>query len=410
MERRLRILFLATYFPKPGNPLMGVWALRQAKAFQAAGMDVRVVSFSSYVPRILGKLGFGKGWALCPADHDWSGVRVEYPKWPFYQFGLAKRFARRNPRPSLDFAWLARGAYLKRIVRDWRPDVVYCHHTAVNGYLGLRLNKALGIPFVVTDWDFGEIADCESYPKRREMYDAVTRAAARMISLSTRMRDTMSRLFSAAKVSIVPNGADPIPSRLFTTPRPRELEGKTIVFAASIFYTRKGVPLLIRAFSRIAERHPRAVLRIVGDGEERPLVEAAIRETNMADRVQLLGFQPHDQVLQEMAWCDFFALPGWDEPLATVFLEAMSAGKPIVYATDGGINDFVESGVHGVGVEPKNEDAIFRALDELLSSESRRREMGRAARDRFESALTWEVNANRMRTIFEEAAGTPDSP
>ena len=52
MAEKRRILFLASYFPKPGNPLMGTWALAQARALARRGdVELLTVSFTSWVPR-----------------------------------------------------------------------------------------------------------------------------------------------------------------------------------------------------------------------------------------------------------------------------------------------------------------------------------------------------------------------
>ena len=56
----------------------------------------------------------------------------------------------------------------------------------------------------------------------------------------------------------------------------------------------------MKAFASVAAKHPNAVLRIAGDGIERPLVEEAIREAGLSDRVQLLGFIPNARAMQEL--------------------------------------------------------------------------------------------------------------
>jgi hypothetical protein len=50
----MKILFLATYFPRPLNPIIGTWALEQAKAFQRASTEapLRVASKFEILQRI----------------------------------------------------------------------------------------------------------------------------------------------------------------------------------------------------------------------------------------------------------------------------------------------------------------------------------------------------------------------
>ena len=121
----------------------------------------------------------------------------------------------------------------------------------------------------------------------------------------------------------------------------------------------------------------------------------------MQDRVKLLGLVPHEDMFYEMAWCDLFALVSWDEPFGVVYVEAMSAGKPVIACTDSGIADVVQDGVHGLLVPPKNEEAAVVALQRLLDSQPERRRMGDHAKALACDRLTWTANTRRLLEIFE---------
>jgi glycosyltransferase involved in cell wall biosynthesis len=111
-----------------------------------------------------------------------------------------------------------------------------------------------------------------------------------------------------------------------------------------------------------------------------------------------------------MVWADVFSLIGWDEPFATVYLEAAAAGKPIVLASDGGFNDVLRSGVHGISVAPRDRAAAVDALLELAGDRDRREAMGRAACDLWKRRLTWDSNADQMLRVFAEAKRPASRP
>jgi glycosyltransferase involved in cell wall biosynthesis len=119
----------------------------------------------------------------------------------------------------------------------------------------------------------------------------------------------------------------------------------------------------------------------------------------------MLGNVPHELILQEMVWSDLFMLIGWDEPFATVFLEAMSAAKPIICCNDGGICDVMEDGVQGLAVPPKDVPAAAAALERLLGDDSARLGMGRAAADLFQRRLTFAASAEATLKLLRRAAG-----
>jgi glycosyltransferase involved in cell wall biosynthesis len=401
----LRLLMLASYFPRPGNRALGNWALSQAQAFQRQGIDVRVVSINPWIPKFLSKNG-AASYAECPPFVSWDGLPAYYPRCLWYPVRPFKQYEFKAPKFPMALAWRTAGDYLQRTVSEFKPDVLYAHHTAVNGYLAERLHQCFKIPYLITDHDFTEIAACADLPKRKAHFDKVIRSCSRMIAVAHRMEAEMVSIFPQAKTCTIWNGTDPIPEAIRTQPRPADLAGKVVLFSCGAFYRRKGFPLLIKAFAKVAGRFPEAVLRIAGDGEDRTAVHAAIRENNLSDRVHLLGFQAHDKVLTEMSWCDAFALVGWDEPFATVFTEALSAGKPVVSASDGGITDVVRQNEHGLLVEPKSVESAAAALAELLADSRLRAQLGANAKMLFERGLKWDHNALRMKALFEEAAGT----
>ena len=389
---------------------MGIWALDQAQAFLRAGLEVKVVSFTSWVPTWLRRVGNAAPWADCPLVQRWGELEVFYPRWLLYQVGWIKRWAHRHPIPAMRVAWATGRRFLGELVEGWKPELVYAHHTAASGYVAWRLRRRYGLPYVVTDHDFEEITDCERYPGRRRLFDQVSGEAGRMVAISHRMESDLVRLFPQIRSVRVANGSDPIPASIAAAPRPPELQGKRIVCSVGMFYPRKGFPGLVRAFEPVARQHPEAELRIVGDGADRAKVERAIADCRLEGRVRLLGAQSHAAALQEIAWCDVFALVGWDEPQGVVFAEAMSAGKPIVCANDGGINDYFRSGVHGIAVPPRDDAAACRGLEVLLSNDKLRADCGRACRELYEADLTWDAHAKRMRAIFETVLAEQGRP
>lgn len=286
---------------------------------------------------------------------------------------------------------------------EQRPDVIFAHHTAVGGYVAYRLGKEFSTPYVVTDHDFGEVSDCARFPRRRTLFDLVQGHAAKVIDVSNRMRDLRRGVFPAVNSEVVHNGADPLPDGVRKVPRPPELGGRIVVTCVSVWYGRKGIPKLVEAFDIAAAKYPDAVLRLVGDGHDRPAVEAAIANARHRGRIQSVGGVPHERALQEMCWADIYALIGRDEPFATTYTEAMMAGLPLIWPSDCGHNDVLEDGVHGFRVPPWDVAAAAAALGKLLGDAELRRRMGQGNREFAVRGLTWDANARRMLAIFEQA-------
>lgn len=409
-----RVLFLSSFFPRPGNERMGVWAMGQARALARAGVPLRVVSMSPWLPRALGALKKGKSaWFDCPDRHVWpgaadaphAGVETFYPRVAYYPVPPFRARAYRDPAPFDRVLWASAKNILRRHVREHRPDVIFCHHTYPNGGMAQRLAREFNLPYIIGEYDFNEIQDSEQLPGRRAFYQRVAGRADAWIAASSPMLRTMQRLFPTSRPTVVHHATDPPPAALFDTPRPADIAGKTVILYVGAFFPRKGVPLLIDAFSAIAAKHPDAILRIVGGSDHgRPEVDAAIAKANLGPRVQLVGPKPHAQIFQEIIWSDVFASIGWEEPFATVFLEAAACARPMIWASDGGIVDVLTDGEHGVMVEPKSRDSAIAALDRLLSDPAARARMGPAAREQWSRAMSWETPARKLIALFQQCA------
>jgi glycosyltransferase involved in cell wall biosynthesis len=328
-----------------------------------------------------------------------------YPRWlRYHQIGLLKNQAHRSPGLQSQIAWLTGRAQLKRLVRGWRPDVVYAQSVFPNGYVAERLQRLTSLPFVIAEHAMAHITDCERYPARRRAWERVVSRASNFIAVSETMAAEMRRLFPDVSTRTVHNGADPVPEANLRKPRPVEIEGKCVILSVGMFYTVKNFPLLIRAFARIAHKHPAAVLRIIGDGEDRAEVQRAIAECKLEDRVRLLGIQPSARVVQEVAWADAFALLSRSEAFGVAFAEAMAGAKPIICTSNCGIVDVVKDGIHGYVVPADDLEAAAKALDHMIGDRDRRLAMGRRSHEAFVDGLSWEANARTMLGLFRDAA------
>lgn len=399
----MRLLFIGNCVPQPNNPGMGPWALRQLQALGRAGTELRIVRLTPWFPSGVRKLRPVRSVADTPARHRWDNVDIEYWRWPYYPVGRLKRAAQKNPWPQLQFAYSIIRRRLENAAREFRPDVIFAHHTAVGGYCAHRLNAESGVPYLITDHDFAEIGDCANFPRRKELFEVVQRSAFKMIDVSNRMRNIRRGVFPDIDSVVVHNGADPVPDEMRSRPRPPELHGRLVVNCVSAWYGRKGIPKLVAAFDIAAAGFPDAVLRLVGDGPDRPAVEAAIAAAAHRGQIQAIGSVPHEQALQEMCWSDIYALIGKDEPFATTFTEAMMAALPLVWPSDCGHNDVLEQGVHGARVPPMDVDAAANALAALLGDPQRRRAIGDANRAYAMQRLTWDANADAVISLFRKA-------
>jgi glycosyltransferase involved in cell wall biosynthesis len=398
-----KLLVLASFFPKPGNELMGLWAISRVRGVQRAGVDLSVISPTSWIPRFAGRLGLFQTWASCPREHDWDAIHAEYPRWLLYQKGWLKRQSYRNPWPQNRLAWASVRGHLERWIEANQPDAIWAQFAWINGYLARRLYDTYKIPYIISEHDNQEVRNCDDYPARRHLYDYVYERVSMVVATASRMEADLKALFPDVPSCTINNGMDPFPEALHETPKPEHVRNRRVIFSCGSGRPYKNTPMLVRAFDRVADRHDDLVLRIVGRGPKQSLVEETTRKAKHGDRVMLLGVVPHDRVLQEMAWADVFALVSSPEAFGNVYMEAMSAGTPIICCDDAGVNDVFVHGEHGLHVPPQDEDATVEALDRLISEEDLRARLGTNARRLCERGLTWDEYGRRFAAVLEDA-------
>lgn len=395
----MKVLMTAVTFPRPNNRLTGTWALKQAEALRDAGHTVRVVVPHSWVPRFAARTAGAKKYADCPASFDFGEIEAFYPRLPYYYTGPMRQWTVDRPALWLKLAW----PWLKRALLhhadEFKPDVIWAHHSAVNGLAAHWLQKHCRVPFVTIDHDLDDMTETLTNPARRVPLAAEWRAAACCVGITNRMSAVIQEVQPAARAETVHNGFD-----VTVEPVERPAGEGLVVFSLGAFFARKNMPTLVRAFAEASLQHPSARLRIAGGGADFEIVKTLVAELNMSERIVLLGPLPHTEAMREMARADIFALVGWDEPFATVYVEAMAHGLPIVCGNDGGITDVLQNDVHGISVTPRSVNEVAAALDALLADPPRRARLGAAARVLYVSTLTGARWAERMTGIFQQAS------
>jgi glycosyltransferase involved in cell wall biosynthesis len=168
-----------------------------------------------------------------------------------------------------------------------------------------------------------------------------------------------------------------VDARMFAPRKVERTGGGTVLFVGRID-THKGVFAVAEAVDRLKRRHPGILLQIAGDGDEGAVSRLReMLEGGMKAHIQYLGRVPLSELPEHYAGCDVFASPATHEPgVASVYLEAMSCGKPVVAANTGGAPEAVIDGRTGLLVPPGDDDALERALDRLLTDGELRQRLG----------------------------------
>jgi phosphatidyl-myo-inositol dimannoside synthase len=191
-------------------------------------------------------------------------------------------------------------------------------------------------------------------------------------------------------------------------PRGTESPMALIVARMSAAERYKGHDALLEIWPQLLQHHPRAVLTIAGDGDDRSRLETKMRALGIEGAVTFAGGVDDETLASLYARCRFFVMPSRDEGFGLVFLEAMRAGKPCIGGA-GAASEIVEHGVTGLIVDSGSRSELLAAVRRLFDEPDTCARFGVAGRERFLTEFTDRQFQARLARVFahDAAAGAP---
>ncbi|MBH81692.1 MAG: hypothetical protein CMQ49_14385 [Gammaproteobacteria bacterium] len=125
--------------------------------------------------------------------------------------------------------------------------------------------------------------------------------------------------------------------------------------------------LLISAFAKVSEQHPRCQLVLIGDGTLRAQVSDKAAETGCSEKVTFMGSQPPEEIARVLRASDIFALSSAYEGMPIALLESLACGLPAAVTDVGEVRRVVEHGVNGMISADRSVDAYAACLGEGLA-------------------------------------------
>lgn len=250
----------------------------------------------------------------------------------------------------------------------------------------------------------------EHYDKRTGMlgflHRAIFRRANSVQAISRFLGVWANTMGFKGTPSIIPNGVDI--SRFAThisAERRQELRKEfgfsdqdCVIVTASRLSLKNAVDDMIRALSFLPEKYK---LLIAGEGEDKKMLDELVTRLGVATRVVFLGKRGHEELPGILMCADIFCRPSLSEGLGNSFLEAMSAGLPIIGTPVGGIPDFLIDGETGVFCEPRNPESLAKAALRIMEEPGLREKLIRQGAPVVEKGYNWEQIAKDIRVVLE---------
>jgi glycosyltransferase involved in cell wall biosynthesis len=301
---------------------------------------------------------------------------------------------------------------LRRIIGERRPDVLHTH-TAKAGATGrlAAVSSGRAKPRAVVHTYHGHVLSGYFSRRWERVFRWIERGLAptsgTLIAVSDEVRDDLVGfgVAPARRFAVVPYGFDlppwgPEDDEARASIRAELGAGdETFVVGWAGRLTAIKRPLdLIRTLRELLDRDVDAVLVLVGDGEDRPRVEALAAELGVADRCRLVGFQK--SIRPWYASFDALLLTSANEGTPVVAIEALAAARPVVATRAGGTGTVVRNGESGYLEAIGDTQALADRLAALALDPALRERMGAAGADDVRARFAVGRMADDVEAIY----------
>jgi glycosyltransferase involved in cell wall biosynthesis len=276
-------------------------------------------------------------------------------------------------------------------------DLIDSHYLYPDGVVAVALGRRFGLPVVMTarGSDITQLPDF-AVP-RRMICGAMARADA-MISVSAGLKRAMVALGAEGdRITVLRNGVDLVqfrPPQDRTTMRASlGITGPTLLSVGHLI-GRKGHHHAIGMLPHLPDWR----LVIVGEGPERARLEALAARLGVADRVRLVGAQPHAALGRYYGAADLLVLASSREGWANVLLESMACGTPVIASDIPGNDEVVQTRDAGLIAQANTAEGFAAAVREMWAAPP-----PRAAVRAYAEAFSWDATSAGQLQVFDQA-------
>ena len=341
------ILFISSWYPTPEDPTLGIFnqyfALAAARYNRVSLLLIRSDQQGEKAPR----LTVGQTGGL-------QSVTVNYRKVPkrLPFFSALKRHQR--VLAAFDAGWQC-------LVKNFGPvDVIQLNVAMPMGIGVLHLHHKYEVPFVLNENWSGYCKEDGNYKGLVQTYftKKIVAAASCILPTSTYLRDAMLSHGLTGNYRVVPNVVN---CEIFRPLETSAHQGTPLIHISSLNDREKNVSGLIRAFASAHQINKTLSLDIVGEGPDRPLYEALVKELGLQQAIHFSGRLYSEDLVKHVNAADALVMFSHYETFCLVNIEAFACGKPVITSSAGGIKTYMRPDL-GIMIPPADEEALSAAL------------------------------------------------
>ena len=292
---------------------------------------------------------------------------------------------------------------LRKLIQRRHFACIHAHWLIPQGFIALMARCCVrSAPPLVTTSHGGDLFGLQGFffnqLKRR-----VAKRSAAVTVVSRAMGDVLLALgVPEDRIHVIPMGVD---LRERFIPSANREEGKVLLFVGRLV-EKKGLAYLIGALPAIITRHASAKLMIVGDGQERELLQNLVTRLKLNAHVDFMGAVANASLPAIYRASDVVVFPsvvaggGDREGFGLVLVEALGCECATVVTDLPAMQDIISDGQTAQVVPQKNTDQLAQKINDLLDDHQLRRRLGKAGRDYVLQRFDWRIIAKQYTDLM----------
>lgn len=288
--------------------------------------------------------------------------------------------------------------YLKKIIKEFKPDIIHSHYASSYGLLGALSGFH---PLLVSVWG----SDIFDFPRknlfRKKILKFVFNKADIILSTSNVMaKETVK--YTDKQVNVIPFGIDVNFFRPFETESIFS-ENSFVIGTVKSLEKIYGIDTLLRSFKMLKEKFPDKELKllIIGEGTEKEnLIKLSISLGIDTDTV-FTGKMIHSKLPLYYNMMDVALFLSRKESFGVSVLESLSCEIPVIVSNVGGLPEIVDNNVNGIIVKEDDPQDASEAMESLLINEPFRKSLGKKGREKVINQYNFENNLEGMMDVYK---------
>lgn len=295
-------------------------------------------------------------------------------------------------------SYLAAAPTLKKMLKEWQPDVLHSHFVSSYGLLGAMVNYK---KYFVSVWG----KDIFDFPKKNKLNKKLiefTLSKATAIFSTSHVMAKETNLYTNRFVEVTPFGVD---INIFYPEAAKEqTSDKIIIGTVKALEDKYGIADLVKGFALFYKEFPNSELLITGDGPQRAEYEQLTKDLGIDAVTTFTGKVPNTEVPNVIRKMSIFAVPSTEnsESFGVAAVEGMACGVPVVVSNVGGLPEVVVDGVTGIVTDKESPEQLASAFKKLAKSSDLRESMGQAGVSHVAEHYSWIDNAHYMLELYKK--------